>query len=401
MFKNMSLAKKLVLGFSVVLVLLVTTGLIAYNAISNASTDFASYRQMARNTNLSGRIQANLLETRLAALNFIRTGSEESRQLTNERYAKTDGFMEEAKEAITDPERAQLVAKADEALQGYNQGFQLIVKARDERNNQVDNVLNHHGPLMEKGLTEILTSARRDKDMIAAYNASLAMRNLLLARLYATKFLEDNSRDYVERTQKELGACLDVLNTLNEELKNPEHRRILADVMEGHKAYAKGFAEVTDVIFKRNNEVEKIVALGAEIGHDMEEVKLSYMKEQDALGPKVQAANDKAIVIISILSLVAVLLGIFVATVIIRGILRQLGCDPSVIEDVTKKIAGGDLTLKMDLAVKNDASVYASMKNMTEKLKEVVANVKSAADNVATGSQELSASSEEMSQGST
>ena len=137
MFKNMSLAKKLVLGFSVVLVLLVTTGLIAYNSISNASTDFASYRQMARNTNLSGRIQANLLETRLAALNFIRTGSEESRQLTNERYAKTDGFMEEAKEAITDPERAQLVAKADEALQGYNQGFQLIVKARDERNNLV------------------------------------------------------------------------------------------------------------------------------------------------------------------------------------------------------------------------------------------------------------------------
>ena len=72
-----------------------------------------------------------------------------------------------------------------------------------------------------------------------------------------------------------------------------------------------------------------------------------------------------------------------------------------VVETVTKQIAEGDLTLKMDLAIKNEASFYASIKNMVEKLKEIVANVQSAADTVASGSQELSASSEEMNQGAT
>jgi methyl-accepting chemotaxis protein len=97
----------------------------------------------------------------------------------------------------------------------------------------------------------------------------------------------------------------------------------------------------------------------------------------------------------------AIFLGILVALLITRGVLRQLGCDPSIIAEITNQIARGDLSLAMNLPTKNSLSVYATLKNMVERLKEVVANVQSAADNVASGSQELSASSEEMSQGST
>ena len=402
MFKGMSLVRKLTMGFGTVLVLLVVIGLVAYSAINQASTDFSEYRRMALRTNLNGRIQANLLEARLAASKFIRTGNEEDRKQVEEHVIATEKFMEEAKEAIKNPERARLIGKAAEDLKGYHGSFFKIVKFRDERNDLVDNVLNPRGPAMEKALTEILTSARRDQDMNASYNASLAMRNLLLARLYVVKFLDDNSQAAVDRVNQELAACLDQLNLLYQELEDSERRRHLAEVMEGEKEYAATFGKVVNIILERNNEISGTLdMLGNQVALDVEEVKLSYMKDQDALGPKVQAANDQAIRTISILAVLAVILGVLVALLIIRGILRQLGCDPAVIEDVARKIAEGDLTLKMDLAIKNEASVYASMKNMAEKLKEIVANVQSAADNVAAGSQQLSASSEEMSQGST
>jgi len=401
MFKGMSLAKKLTLGFSLVLVLLVVIGFVAYSALHSATSDFSTYRRMARNTNLNGRIQANLLETRLAALNFIRTGDDKSKVAVEERFATTNKFMQEAKENIKNPERAMLIAKADEELQGYLQGFNEIVKFRDERNNLVNNVLNVKGPATEKNLTEILTSAKQDGDMVAAYNASLAVRDLLLARLYAMKFLEDNSQAAVDRVNQELASCLENLNVLQQELKNPERRRLLAEAMASQKEYSSAFGQLASVIFARNEIITKLVKTGGVVGNDIEAVKLSYMKDQDELGPKVQANNERAITFITIIGLIAVIVGIFAAAMIIRGILRQLGCDPAVIENVTRKIADGDLTLKMNLAIKNEASVYASMKTMVEKLKEIVSNVQSASTNVASGSQELSASSEEMSQGAT
>ena len=400
--KGMSLAKKLTMGFCMVLILLVTIGLVAYRAINGASTDFSEYRRMARMTNLSGRIQANLLETRLAATKFLRTGSEEDKKAVQDRYAATEQYMDEAVEIIKNPERARLIGEADKGLVDYEKSFEKIVTFRDQRNDLVDNVLNVVGPATEKALTAILTSARADGDMNAAYNASLATRDLLLARIYAMKFLDDNSQAAEDRAQQELAKCLEQLNVLQIQLQNQERRRLVGEAIDSHKAYAAAFSKVVEVISTRNAEISGTLdVLGPKIAEDVEAVKLSYMKDQDALGPQVQANNDQAIRTISILGVIAVILGIFAAVVIIRGILRQLGCDPSVIEDVTKKIADGDLTLKMDLPVKNQASVYAAMKNMVEKLTEIVTNVQAAADNVASGSQELSASSEEMSQGST
>jgi methyl-accepting chemotaxis protein len=97
----------------------------------------------------------------------------------------------------------------------------------------------------------------------------------------------------------------------------------------------------------------------------------------------------------------AIVIGLLVAFFITRGILRQLGCDPSVIEDVATRIARGELSMKMDLEIKNSLSVYASLKTMVEKLQEIVMNVRSAAENVSSGSRQLASSSEEMSQGAT
>ncbi|MGE4578191.1 MAG: methyl-accepting chemotaxis protein [Desulfuromonadales bacterium] len=400
MFKGMSLAKKLTAGFAVVLALLVIIGVVAFNAINQSSNDFSDYRRMARNTNTSGRIQANLLEGQVASLNFIRTGSNEDQKIFEERYALTLKFMAEARESIQNPERQRLLAKADEVLKEYNATFAKLVAYRDVRNELVNN-LGVYGMEAEKGLTAILTSARADQDMVAAYNASLALRDLLLARTYGMKFLDANSEADADRVRQELNNSKKELEVLDRDLKNPERRRLLGEVMDRHEKYTKDFEKIVNLILDRNNERANLDRLGDQAGVDIEDLKLSIMAAQDELGPRVKAANDKAIRVIAIMAIAAVIIGILAALFLIRGILRQLGCDPSVIEEVTKKIADGDLTQKMDLVVKNEASVYACMKNMVEKLTEIVGNVQNAADNVASGSQELSASSEEMSQGAT
>ncbi|MBI5847463.1 MAG: methyl-accepting chemotaxis protein, partial [Nitrospirae bacterium] len=92
----------------------------------------------------------------------------------------------------------------------------------------------------------------------------------------------------------------------------------------------------------------------------------------------------------------AILLGIFTALFLTRGITRPLSEGVGVMES----LAAGDLRVDIDVKSKDETGqLLAAMKAMVEKLKGIVGDVKSSADNVAAGSQQLSSSSEEMSQG--
>ena len=66
-----------------------------------------------------------------------------------------------------------------------------------------------------------------------------------------------------------------------------------------------------------------------------------------------------------IISLVAVILGLFFAIAIARGIIKQVGGEPREIAEIAEMIAEGDLTQKMvSRNRKGDTGIYASMKKM-------------------------------------
>ena len=183
-------------------------------------------------------------------------------------------------------------------------------------------------------------------------------------------------------------------------MQNPQRRQWLAEVIDAKKVYVDIFNALAKVIFDRNDIISGTLdKLGPEIAKAVEDTKLSVKKEQDILGPQVQAANDKAILILIILSAVAILFGMIMAWLIIRGVLAQLGKDPQEIALVAKKLGEGDLTIKFD--ENNLKGVYQDMKETVDRLKDVVGSVLSATNNVSSGSEQLSASAQEMSQGAT
>ena len=68
------------------------------------------------------------------------------------------------------------------------------------------------------------------------------------------------------------------------------------------------------------------------------------------------------------------------------------------VADTTKKIAEGDLTIKVQKRSDQD-KLMMSLQDMVDKLSEIVQEVMNSADNVAAGSEEMSSTSEQMSQG--
>jgi len=371
MFRTLSLAKKLTLGFGLVLVLLVGVGMIALSALETAKDGFVEYREMARDANLSGRVQANMLMTRMNVKDFILTGKQQDLDGFQSYLKKTEDFVTTALRDIKSPRRIEIMRHIDESLKDYARDFAQVVGLKTERQRLVSEILNVQGADIENTLSQILISAKEDGDMIAAYGASMAMRNLLLARLYVVKFLESNSQDAAGKVRQEFRFLDQQLTMLKGQLKDSERLGLLSEVIVGIKEYGQAFTDVVSVIEQRNkiigNSLEKI---GPEIAASIEKVKLDIKSAQDRLGPELQANNKNSETLILCLSMAAILLGIVIATLIVRGILRQMGGDPAAVVDVAVHVAHGDLDIDLPHHGESETSLYAAIRRMVDRLKE-------------------------------
>jgi methyl-accepting chemotaxis protein len=95
----------------------------------------------------------------------------------------------------------------------------------------------------------------------------------------------------------------------------------------------------------------------------------------------------------------SVLAGILLGVLLTVGLTRQLGGEPVFIAEVARRIAEGDLTVKMESALRKDTGVFAAMKLMVEKLTSVIGEVRTGADALSSAASEVSATSQALSQG--
>lgn len=396
-FKKITLKWKLISGFAFMMALLLIVSLTGFIALNGASKGFSSYREMALGSNIGGRVQANLLTARISVLNYISTGSEADLATFNKRWKTLMVLQADAAKQIRKPEWAAVIKKNEESLKDYQKGFDQVVAYKNHRNKLVHDVLNVNGPLMENSLTDIMISANEDGDMTASYYTGLAMKHLLLARLYMAKFLDTNGRSEVDRVHEEFKKMSNNLNVLQKELQNPRRVDLLKTVMDADETYRKAFDELVTTIFERNTIVNDVLArIGWDVSSKIENVKLDVKKVQDEIGPRLKSSNQRAVSMIVIISFISIVIGVAIVILIIKSVMTQLGSDPSEIQYITNEIANGNLAVEFDDDEKKNIGVYASMKNMTGNLAEMFKNINQGVQTLNTSSNDLSSVSAQM-----
>ena len=220
--RNLSIGLQIGLGFALVLSALVLVGGFGLWNLTSANNIFADYRSIARETNQLGRIQANLLLTRLNAKSFIINPGEDSIANVNERAVRTLEMITEARDLGEKWGVMETLDIAEAELQRYKQTFQEITELQDVRNDIVIGQLNVLGPKIEQDLTKIMNSAWEDQDARAAVVAGRGLRALLLARLYVQRFLIQNDQASEERAVSEFAAFVKLADDLVAELQNPD-----------------------------------------------------------------------------------------------------------------------------------------------------------------------------------
>ncbi|WP_176525350.1 methyl-accepting chemotaxis protein [Caenispirillum bisanense] len=257
---------------------------------------------------------------------FLSKGDEASiAQVNDRREALTQVITDLEKVAIS-KETEVVVEQLRKEVEEYKKGFDEVTALQANRNTIVNDVLNTRGPELERTLTTIMESASRDGDVEAAYTGGMVLRRVMLVRLYANRFLLDNSQEAADRVTREGEVLGGEAVNLRNRLQNPERRRLAGEAVTLTEAYLSGFQEVVTTINTRNGIItQSLDVIGPRMAAAIEEVKLNAKSSQDELGPRVVSVIDNATVSSVIVSVIALALGGGAAYLIATGITRPVG----------------------------------------------------------------------------
>lgn len=394
MLKRVNLATKIGGGFGLMLLLVALLSLVSWNGLRSITGGVVGYRGLARDTNLAGSLQTEMLMMRMNVKDFIITGSEEDKAHYHDYLAKMKTFLATAKDEIQAPERAEKIALVDGEIAKYEAGFSTVVQLRHERDKLVEE-LNTIGPMIEKSMTELLESANSNDDVELAYEAGMALRRLLLGRVYAIKFLESHEEATAERVDKEFSDLDDGSTYLLSIVFTQEHRDLIKKVIESVKRYKANFDRVKLITDESDTIIESTLnRIGPEVASAIDDVRLSVKKDQDALGPKLQKKSQDTINVILVASVIALILGIVFAVLLTRAITRPVRGVVSFVQE----LAGGNFTRTLEVTHQDEIGMMTlALNDMVKQLGTMIGDIGKGVGTLSGSSSELASVSDQLS----
>ena len=372
--QGMALGKQLRLSFSLLIILLVVVSLSGYYGLNSAQSGFTKYRGLALETNLSGRMQANLLYARIGVIKYLSDSSPSILKEYDERMDKLDSFFDTADTKVTDPDRRRILAKSRDLLKQYDNAFKDVQGLIAQRHEVVNNRLNPEGKDIRLQFTRLLDKLNDMNHSQELYAIAKAEEFLLLGRLYVVKYLVTNSETDKKRAELELKQNL--LAIIDEDIsKFPEITAELNGIKGSVKSYLSAFDNITQIISARNDIItQKLNPIGAQVADNLENLKLGVKSKQDEIGPEVKNTTEFLLSVVTVISVIAVICGLVLAATLPIVIRRPIGGEPLEIAAVAERIANGDFTQQFD--GKSEATgIYASMAAMSNNLSMAISGV--------------------------
>ncbi|ADJ64967.1 methyl-accepting chemotaxis protein [Herbaspirillum seropedicae] len=137
----------------------------------------------------------------------------------------------------------------------------------------------------------------------------------------------------------------------------------------------------------------------SDIGTVLAQVEAENNRAQDATDKMAQLAA----LTVAVLTLVVVVISILIAVLLTRGLLKQLGGEPTYAAQIAQQIADGDLTANVQTKTGDNSSLLFAIKNMRDSLVSIVAQVRQgtftieqASSEIASGNLDLSSRTEQQ-----
>jgi len=268
--------------------------------------------------------------------------------------------------------------------------------------------LNGMEKLFEK-MNEIVIHNNAKLDAAAAMQDAVTAREIALLNLLLATRNEDKdaAKSQIEWYTSEYSDAKSSINDLFTLSKVDQTETDIFAKIEGDEERVNQLTAKVEELADNFKVAEALRIYREELAPELK----TWVGEVTEMGVVERRLNDVAIedsqkvhdftqyMMIGIVGL-AVLLGVLIAILITRSILRQIGGEPKYAADMVQKLSMGDFTIQITTQKKDQDSLLFNMKSMVERLAQVITEVRTAADNLSGASEEVSATAQNMSQAS-
>lgn len=168
LLNRLKISLKVFGGFAVILVLLLAVSVVSVLSLNMADETFQQYRALALQSNEASRVQANMLEARLAVFGFQVAPTNAQSERVFERLDAALKLNSSLADIIDEPEEIAMLEEAGQDISDYRNAFEQLVATDDpgQRGEIKRTTLDVIGPRVARDLEKLKLAMKAEQDKL-------------------------------------------------------------------------------------------------------------------------------------------------------------------------------------------------------------------------------------------
>jgi len=205
-----------------------------------------------------------------------------------------------------------------------------------------------------------------------------------------------------ERLAANTKGFTEPLDQLEQRVVLPEGKALVTKAKTSAAQYTAAYGNVLQLIDKGDKEAATKAAFGDTytalhaLANDLRALNDFQQKVLEDRAQHSQGTFESTRLQLIVLGALALGMGACAAWLITRGLLQQLGCEPTDAVAIAQKIAQGDLSASIATRPHDQSSLLFAIKSMRDSLAGIVGEVRSGTDTIVSSSSQIAAGNQEL-----
>ncbi|AWY42351.1 HAMP domain-containing protein [Pseudomonas putida] len=377
---NVSVNRKLGVGFGLVLLLTLLITVTGWNGLSEVSN-------RGDKLGLISDINGMTKDLRIARLDYEMRRGEQGPGAVNDMLGKLDSNLQAARKLIEQPADIAMIDQQMAAVGQYKQAFAAMTQAAVNR----EDARSKLGATADNAVAKVseVEKSMLQGDSVVQFNSVIDLSKLIQqARFQVRGYTYSGKTEAEQPALDAIDNALKYLDSLPSKLPE-QHIANLQQATDSLKAYRAAVSQYRDSQAASTEALKHMAAQGEILLDVSKALTTSQTNKRD-----IDVAHAKNMLLLA--TVLALVFGLFAAWAITRQIVIPLNQTLKVAE----RIAAGDLTHNLVSKRQDElGQLQRSIQGMTQGLRELIGGISDGVTQIASAAEELSAVTEQTSAG--
>ena len=220
-FGDLKVKTKVLLGFSIILLLLATVSVLSYRGFSVIAGQFGYYAGVVDVASDASGIERDLVKLRRDIDNYVGTRNADAAKDALRMEKELQARIEAGRTHATDEAQRKALGRIAATIGEIIANFEKVEKLEAERVKFASEVLDVSGPKLAADFEDLIRKATQSGESNTAILASSALYEVMKARLYANLMLERHEAASAEQAEAAFATVEKVVGQIEKTAVDP------------------------------------------------------------------------------------------------------------------------------------------------------------------------------------